>query len=207
MASKKRLIVTIVVAVLALALIVLAATVLPILTHQNTGSSGQQPIKEFVPEVSATGVDERTRTLKIVDRDGAPIDGNAIVPGQQLRVIGSGFNSGIGIYVSFCEIPEEPDQKPGPCLGEVPASEELAEAADHEELASRWITNNWAWKSFATDSFDGDGFDVPIVVPEPVGNGADCLTNLCGVSTRADHTFSKDRVQDLYIPLRWQQAE
>ena len=190
--------------ILVIAAAVIAALVLvPMWTHVPGGSSGQKPTEVFSEEVSATGDDGRTRTLSVHSADGSAIDGDALTPGERVTVTGIGFDAGIGIYVSFCQLPRTDEQRPGPCLGDVPASEDAAATADVETLSSRWINNDWAWRAFATDQYDGDTFAVDLVVPEPVGNGADCTANRCGIVTRADHTASGDRVQDLYIPVGW----
>lgn len=204
--SPKR---TVLIVVLALAIIVLgavAAILAPILMHQSAGGSGQKIPDSFVSESSASGADGRTRTLGAKTPDGKPADLSAVAPGEELIVSGSGFDAGIGIYASFCRIPESPAEKPGPCLGGIPEGATEGSAAHEEALASAWITDDWAWRAFATQGYDNskDGtFEVRLTVPEPTAEGLDCTVDRCALVTRADHTAGKDRVQDMILPIRF----
>lgn len=194
------------------ALIVLAAVaaiMLPILTHHSAGSSGQTVPDRIVSDTSATGADGRTRTLAVETEAGEPADLAHLEPGETLVIRGSGFDPGIGIYVSICAIPDEPGEKPSPCLGGLP--EGAMEADDPEsgkEAApetSVWITDDWAWRSFATQGYDDPetgGFTARLLVAEPVQEGLDCTEpSSCAVTTRADHTAAGDRVQDVLLPV------
>lgn len=197
----------------ALAVVVLAvaaAVVIPILTHENSGSSGQEPGAEgaFPTEVSATGEDGRTRVLEVVGADGEPVDLSALSPGDELTVFGTGFNADNGIYLGFCKVPA-PGEKPSPCLGGIPEGAESGELGtdapadtDAPGLESQWITNNWAWKSFATGSYSDEengAFTARLQVPAVTMEGLDCRVEQCGIFTRNDHTASGDRVQDLFL--------
>jgi hypothetical protein len=207
MPTKKRVIFWSFTGIVVIVLLGVAAVVVPILTHTSAGKSGQVLKSDYAPRVSATGDDGRTRKLAVTDASGKDIDAAALVAGEKVVVKGTGFDPGIGIYVSFCELPDAANKKPGPCLGDVPASEDAAEDADPKQLSSAWVTNNWAWKNFATDRFDGEGFTVRLVVPPPTGNGANCQEHRCAIVTRADHTASKDRVQDIAVPVKWRTKE
>lgn len=198
--------------ILAVAVILLlaaiAAIVLPILTHHSAGGSGQEVPDRIVSETSATGADGRTRTLSVETESGDPVDLAAIRPGDVLVVRGSGFDPGIGIYLSICAIPEEPGQKPSPCLGGIPegAMEEGgAEQKAAEPQSSVWITDDWAWRSFATQGYDDPetgAFTARLLVAEPTQDGLDCSEAArCAVTTRADHTAASDRVQDVLLPV------
>lgn len=181
-----------------------ALLMIPILLHQNAGDSGQIAPTGFPTEVSATGADDRTRTLSAENPDGGAPDLENLVPGQELVVRGSGYDSRVGIYVGFCKIPAEPGMKPGPCLGGIPddAEAEKSENIGAEALESAWVTNNWAWRTIASHQYQNDGeFEVLLKVPAFQSEGLDCEAQACGIYTRADHTALKDRVQDLYLPF------
>ncbi|HCS62351.1 MAG TPA: hypothetical protein DIW46_13315 [Microbacterium sp.] len=204
--SVKR-IVLISVLVLSLAIVgVVAAIVVPILTHSNTGSSGQEIPTDFAAESSAAGADGRTRTMRVTTTSGAPADLSALTPGDEVIVSGEGYDAGLGIYVGFCAIPESPEVKPSPCLGGIPEGAEQGEAAALEALSSAWITNDWAWKSFATQGYDDrdlGSFSVRLTVPEPTIEGLDCTVSECAIATRTDHTAMRERVQDMLLPIAY----
>ncbi|GAB2566904.1 hypothetical protein GCM10027033_24190 [Leucobacter ruminantium] len=195
------LITVLVIAVLALGAAL--AVLLPMLTHQSAGGSGQQLPEEFVSETSAVGDDGRTRMLSVELPDGSAADLGELVPGEELVVQGSGFDAGIGIYVAVCGIPESATEKPGPCLGGIPEGAEEGHA-DRAALASAWVTDDWAWRAFATHGYqdaDAGTFEVVLTVPDPVIDGLDCRESRCAIATRADHTASADRVQDMLLPV------
>lgn len=192
--------------VLALALLVLAgvAVVLaPILTHQSAGGSGQQVPEGFVSTTTAQGEDGRTRELSVLTAGGEPAELARLHPGDELVVRGSGFDSSIGIYVAICQVPSEPGQKPAPCLGGLPEGATDGESAGVVG-SSAWITDDWAWRAFATQSYDDSqqgSFELTLIVPEAGQEGLDCTTSRCAITTRADHTASSDRVQDMQLPV------
>ncbi len=210
-ASKRSVSRIVLVALLLVALVVLAvvATVLlPILTHRSAGGSGQEIPAHYVSESSATGADGRTRALKVTSDDGEPADLSAVRVGDELVVSGDGFDSGIGIYVSFCAIPESPDIKPGPCLGGIPEGAEEGDIDSGHALSSAWVTNDWAWRAFASHTYESSAegsFEVRLTVPEPVSDVLDCIAQKCAIVTRADHTASSDRVQDMLLPIAFAQ--
>jgi hypothetical protein len=180
------------------------AVLVPILTHQSAGGSGQELTDDLVPEVRAEGADDRTRVLRAETVDGAPADVAELVPGEVIDVHGSGFDAGIGIYVAICAIPESPDEKPSPCLGGIPSGAEDGGAAGDTALSSVWITDDWAWRAFATQGYadpETGSFTARITVPEPEMEGLDCRVTRCAIATRADHTASSDRVQDILLPV------
>lgn len=199
--SRARSIVLVaVLAVAVLVLAVVAVVVLPIVTHRSAGGSGQAIPEGYPAETSAVGADGRTRALNVVDAQGEPIEMDALEPGERITVRGTGFDAGIGIYVAICAIPG-PGEKPSPCLGGVPEGATTGEA-DTSELTSAWVTDAWAWRAFATHSYGDDGsFEVELVVPEAAQEGLDCTVADCALATRADHTASDDRVQDLLLPV------
>lgn len=196
----------ILIALLAVAVLVLGAVIavlIPILTHQSAGGSGQELPDAYVSEVSATGADGRTRTLSAVETDGKAFDPASVRPGESLTVSGAGFDASIGIYVAVCAIPSDPTVKPGPCLGGIPEGAREG-TTDTDQLTSAWITDAWAWRAFATQGYNGaeeGSFTTKLTIPDPVMEGLDCTVTRCAITTRADHTALNDRVQDLFIPI------
>ncbi len=200
----RKIVLIVLLAVSGLVLAGVLAVLLPILTHQSAGGSGQQVPSDFASQTSATGADGRTRELRVASPDGSAVDLASVTPGESLEVSGTGFDAGIGIYLAVCAIPEAPDEKPGPCLGGIPEGAQSGDAAAATELSSAWITNDWAWRSFATHQYTdvADGtFDVVLTLPEPTMEGLDCTVTRCGITTRADHTAGSDRVQDIFLPV------
>lgn len=196
-----RIVLIVVLVIAALVLTGALAVLVPILTHRSAGGSGQELPQEYVSESSATGADGRTRVLSATTSDGGPAQLDALRPGETLTVRGSGFDAGIGIYVAICAIPESPEEKPGPCLGGIPEGAETGQA-DASGLSSAWVTDAWAWRAFATHGFGDDGsFEVELTFPEPVSEALDCRVERCAIATRADHTASGDRVQDMLLPV------
>lgn len=197
---------------LAAVLLALAVAILvPILTHDSEGSSGQETPTEFVNEVTALGSDDRSRVLEAERADGAKLDLARLTPGEILTVNGSGFDASIGIYVGFCKVPETADERPSPCLGGIPEDAQVENEAPplaDTPVESAWVTNNWAWRAFAThrylDAADGT-FEVTLMVPPAQVEGLDCRIDQCGLYTRADHTALTDRVQDVYLPIEFEQ--
>lgn len=180
-----------------------AAMLVPILTHQSAGGSGQALPEGFVAQTEATGADGRTRTLRAETTTGEPAELSALRSGEELIVRGSGFDPAIGIYVAICAIPSAPGEKPSPCLGGIPEGAMEGESPPADEAASSfWVTNDWAWRAFANGSYGEDGsFEVALLVPEAAHDGLDCAKSVCAITTRADHTASSDRVQDMQLPV------
>jgi hypothetical protein len=180
--------------------------VVPILTHQSQGSSGQTaPVEQWPTSVTATGDDGRERTLSVVGPDGAAVDTSSLQVGDQLVVSGAGYDESRGIYVAICKIPADAATKPGPCIGGVPAQEaQSVDAGTVQYAASNWINDDWAWKLFGARSYDSaklGTFTAYVEVGEPVDSKLDCTVESCGLYTRNDHTALSDRVQDLYLPV------
>lgn len=202
--SRRVLFVVLGVAVVAL-LGAAAAVVLPILTHQSAGGSGQTLPTEITASAEAVGADGRTRILSVETLDGAPADLSKLRAGEELVVRGSGYDPSIGIYVSICLMPEEPGVKPSPCLGGLPEGAMEGEAAGTDKaLSSAWITDDWAWRAFANKGYDDaehGAFEVHLLVPPAAQEGVDCNVQRCAIATRADHTAATDRVQDMLLPV------
>lgn len=205
--KRRRIWPWIVAAVLVLVLVPVAIIVVPILTHEQQGTSTVVESEEEWPlNVTAVGDDGRTRTLDVVSaQPGGTVDTSALVEGERIVVTGTGFDTSQGIYVAICKIAPDPETKPGPCLGGVPATEgEQQEAGSVQFAPSNWINDDWAWKLFGARSYDDAAtgtFTAYLEVPSPVGDGIDCRVDACAIYTRNDHTALSDRVQDVYIPV------
>ncbi|WP_307866581.1 hypothetical protein [Leucobacter chromiisoli] len=187
------------------ALLGAVAVLLPILTHQSAGGSGQRLPEEYVAHAAAEGADGRTRELRVETPEGTPADLSELRPGDELIVRGSGFDASIGIYVGVCAVPEDRGNKPSPCLGGIPEGAEEGHA-DRAALSSVWITDDWAWRAFATHGYDdaeSGAFTAQLTVPASSQGGLDCSVVSCAVTTRSDHTAGSDRVQDMQLPVRF----
>lgn len=206
--SKRRVWPWVALGFVVLLLIPVAILVVPILVHQNGGQSTVVDSGEEWPlTATAVGDDDRIRTIDVhpVEAGGA-VDTSSLEPGQRLVVSGIGFDTGQGIYVAICKIPDGPATKPGPCLGGVPSTEagEEFDAGTVQFAPSNWINDDWAWKLFGARSYDDAAtgtFTAYLEVVSPVGEGIDCRTDACGIFTRNDHTALSDRVQDVYVPV------
>ena len=191
-------------------LIGVIAVLVPILTHQSAGGSGQTLPESAVSETRAEGADGRVRELRVKTAAGDLAELDALRPGEELVVRGSGFDAAIGIYVAICAIPASPEEKPGPCLGGIPEGAEEGEASGYQALASVWITDDWAWRAFATHGYDDASsgvFTARLRVPEAATDGLDCRETACAIATRADHTATSDRVQDMLLPVEYAPAD
>lgn len=191
-------------------LAVIAVVALPIVLHEPQGSSGQGrvPEGEYPTEITATGDDGRLRTLSVTTESGAVPDLAAVAAGDRLIVTGAGYDGDRGLYVAVCKVPDEIDGKPGPCLGGVGSQEvEQFEEGVVQWAASNWINEAFAWRLFGARGFDDTAtgaFTAYIELPAVADENVDCAVDACGLYTRNDHTAVSDRVQDLYLPLRWE---
>jgi hypothetical protein len=192
-------------------LIPLGVLGLPILLHQDGGSSNQEtPVDEWPTTVTAHGDDGRDRELTVISpTPGGEVDTSQLRVGDRFVVSGTGYDASRGIYVAICLIPETPDTRPGPCLGGVPSTESTGDPASSDVIEwapSNWINDDWAWKLFGARAFDDVAtgtFTAYLEVVDPVAEGVDCTVERCGVFTRNDHTALGDRVQDLYLPVAY----
>ena len=197
------------VGVLVVALLAVVAIVaVPILTHDDQGTSTQAPTDgQWPTAVVALGDDGRERELSIAGEDGGVVDPAAIAVGEHIVVTGSGYDGRQGIYVAICVLHDDPTEKPGPCIGGVPASDgEQIEQGAVQWAPSNWINDDWAWKLFGARSYDdvaAGTFTAYLEVGDPAVDGIDCGVDLCGIVTRNDHTAAADRVQDVRIPVKF----
>jgi len=194
-------------ALLVVLLAVIAAIVVPILTHESAGVSHQQDTgEEWATSVSAVGDDGRTRTVTLRAESGGEVDPAALAVGDRVVVHGTGFDPARGIYVAVCVVPASPEEKPGPCVGGAPQQSQDPEehAGEIQWAPSTWVNDDWAWRLFGARSYDdGAGsFTAYLELADPAE--VDCATQQCAIVTRNDHTAAEDRVQDVYLPIRIQ---
>lgn len=181
--------------------------VVPIVTSNPQGSSGQPLVVEGHPtSVSATGDDNRTRELSVSGPQREALALDSVALGQQMVVSGRGYDASSGIYVAVCKVPERVDDKPGPCLGGVPSTTPDGDSVENvvEYGSANWINDQWAWRLFGARSFDDrtEGtFTAYLLLASPRDEGVDCTVSACGLYTRNDHTALENRVQDLYLPI------
>lgn len=109
--------------------------------------------------------------------------------GQTLSVSGSGYDVEKGIYVAFC-VDKGPGAVPSPCGGGADTSGSSG--------SSVWISSNPPsyGEGLAIPYGPGGSFQVTIAVTATIGT-VDCTVTRCAVVTRADHTRTSDRSQDV----------
>ncbi|MFD7708556.1 immunoglobulin I-set domain protein [Streptomyces sp. NPDC059786] len=121
-----------------------------------------------------------------------PVNGLA-TEGQTLKITGSGYDEEKGIYVALC-VDNGDGELPTPCIGGVDMS-----GTSH---SSAWISSNPPdyGEGLATPYDDGGSFSVELTV-DAKDEYTDCFKATCVLATRADHTLSGDRSQDVKVPV------
>ncbi|MFE7270521.1 immunoglobulin I-set domain protein [Streptomyces sp. NPDC057623] len=112
---------------------------------------------------------------------------------QTLKVTGSGYDVDKGVYVALC-VDNGDGELPTPCVGGVDMS-----GASH---SSAWISSNPPdyGQDLAIPYGDGGSFEVELSV-DAKDEFTDCFKARCVLATRADHTLSGDRSQDVKVPV------
>ncbi|GAV40132.1 immunoglobulin domain-containing protein [Streptomyces acidiscabies] len=112
---------------------------------------------------------------------------------QTVRVTGSGYDEAKGVYVALC-VDNGAGQLPTPCIGGVDMT-----GASH---SSAWISSNPPdyGEELATPYGDGGTFSVSLAL-DAKDAYTDCFKVTCVLATRADHTLSGDRSQDVKVPV------
>ncbi|WFE30428.1 hypothetical protein O7623_15110 [Solwaraspora sp. WMMD791] len=118
--------------------------------------------------------------------------------GQTVTVTGTGYDTAKGIYVGYC-VDNGDGQLPTPCGGGVDTSGTGG--------SSHWISSNPPsyGEGLAVPYGAGGSFQVAIPLTTKIGD-VDCTVRTCAVVTRADHTRSSDRSQDVRIPISFAAA-
>ncbi|NHC12744.1 hypothetical protein [Motilibacter deserti] len=143
------------------------------------------------PATAATPVTQRGeegQTLTVSQADGLD------PAGQQVTVTGNGYDEEKGVYVAFCVVPE-PGLPPSPCGGGVDTTGASG--------ASQWVSSDPPdyGKTLARPFSPGGAFSVTLTVSRQISEDVDCTVTRCAVVTRADHTRSSDRTQDVVVPV------
>jgi hypothetical protein len=134
-----------------------------------------------------TGTDG-TRTLSLSQATGLEPGG------QTIAVAGSGYDDGKGIYVALCAIPPR-NHQPSPCGGGVDVEGQAG--------AAQWISSNPPdyGVGLAQPYGPAGSFSTRFTVRAQIAPGVDCRQVRCAIVTRADHTRTADRSQDIIVPV------
>ncbi|MEV0636598.1 immunoglobulin domain-containing protein [Streptomyces sp. NPDC050619] len=112
---------------------------------------------------------------------------------QALKITGSGYDEDKGIYVALC-VDNGDGELPTPCIGGVDMT-----GGSH---SSAWISSNPPdyGEELAIPYDEGGSFEVELSVGAK-DEFTDCFKTKCVLATRADHTLSGDRSQDVKVPV------
>ncbi|MBG0857438.1 immunoglobulin I-set domain protein [Streptomyces spinoverrucosus] len=118
---------------------------------------------------------------------------NLATADQTLTVTGSGYDVDKGIYVALC-VDNGAGELPTPCVGGVDMT-----GTSH---SSAWISSNPPdyGEDLAIPYGEGGTFQVELTV-DAKDEFTDCFKAKCVLATRADHTLSGDRSQDVKVPV------
>jgi hypothetical protein len=113
---------------------------------------------------------------------------DGLVRGAQVKLTGSGYDVGKGVYVSLCFINET--LAPDPC-------------ASGSAGQSAWISSKPPdyGKGLATPYRDGGSFEVTLTLDPVIDAEHDCSKVACALATRNDDTHPGDHSQDLMLPV------
>ncbi|WP_319637749.1 MULTISPECIES: hypothetical protein [Streptomyces] len=118
---------------------------------------------------------------------------NLATEGQKLKITGSGYDETKGIYVALC-VDNGKGELPTPCIGGVDMT-----GGSH---TSAWISSDPPdyGEELAIPYGTGGTFEVELTV-DAKDEYTDCFKATCVLATRADHTRSGDRSQDVKVPV------
>ncbi|WP_149822970.1 immunoglobulin domain-containing protein [Streptomyces tailanensis] len=174
----------------------------------SVGTTRTSPITLTVTEAdSSTGGgdgggdgdadDEPSGTKTVTGSEGqkltvTPVN-NLATENQTLKITGSGYDEEKGIYVALC-VDNGDGELPTPCIGGVDMT--------GESHSSAWISSNPPdyGEELATPYEEGGKFEVELTV-DAKDEFTDCFKATCVLATRADHTLSGDRSQDVKVPV------
>lgn len=115
-----------------------------------------------------------------------------LTDGQQVTVTGKGYQTNVGIYVTYCVMPET-GQRPDLC-----GPFDITGVNN----ASTWVSSNppiYA-KPLVRPFGKGGTFKVQLAISKMIGD-QDCTQVACAITTRADHTLGSVRTADAFIPV------
>ena len=115
-----------------------------------------------------------------------------LADGQKVLVTGKGYNTKVGIYVTFCVLPKV-GVRPSEC-GPFDVT--------GKNNASVWVSSNPPIYAalLVTPFGKGGSFKLRIKANRMIGS-FDCKKVRCGFVTRADHTNGSYRKADVFIPV------
>ena len=110
----------------------------------------------------------------------------------KITLTGKGYNTRVGIYATFCVMPE-PGMKPEHCGGF---------DITGRNTQAHWISSKPPfYAQLVTKAFGKGGtFKVVVPVSQMIGE-YDCKVVACALTTRADHTRGDFRAADVFIPV------
>jgi hypothetical protein len=119
-----------------------------------------------------------------------------LISGEKVTVSGRNYDTNIGIYVAFCEVPAK-GVRPSKCYGGINLTGNLP--------GSVWISSNVPWYEAAAAKiakpYGKHGtFKVKLTVAQKF-DSTDCKVVRCAIVTRADHNNSKNRTADVVMPV------
>ncbi|WP_328507865.1 immunoglobulin domain-containing protein [Streptomyces sp. NBC_00391] len=141
--------------------------------------------------------DEPSGTKTVTGSDGQKLTVTPVnhlaAENQTLKVTGSGYDEEKGIYVALC-VDNGDGELPTPCVGGVDMT-----GGSH---SSAWISSDPPdyGEELAIPYGDGGTFEVELTV-DAKDEYTDCFKTTCVLATRADHTLSGDRSQDVKVPV------
>ncbi|GAB1818180.1 WxL domain-containing protein [Herbidospora sp. RD11066] len=144
-------------------------------------------------DVSATGPEGQTLTTATATLDPS---------GTSILVKGSGYDITKGVYLGVC-VDNGPGVVGSPCVGGVDMT--------GQSHSLYWISSNPppyavdVVKPYTDQGNGKGGFELNLDVKAADTQGTDCTAPgvKCVIYTRADHTRSSDRTQDVKIPITW----
>jgi hypothetical protein len=152
-----------------------------------------------VAPVAAVAADGRSVTAGALRLQADQVSG--LDPrGAKVRVEGSGFDAGRGIYVALCAVPDHDPSlpagastAPGPCTA-------------GGEGAAAWISSNPPeyGRDLARPYGPGGSFAVDLELRAVIDDQHDCREVGCALVTRNDDAHAADRTQDLYLPVAFE---
>ncbi|QDY08210.1 hypothetical protein FJK98_14460 [Micromonospora sp. HM134] len=144
------------------------------------------------PAHAGTGRGPAGQTLTAIPTSGVARTGATVT------VTGSGYDVTKGIYVAFC-VDNGVGVAPSPCGGGVDTTGSTG--------ASHWISSDPPsyGEGLAVPYGPGGSFRVTLTVNPRIGT-VDCTVRRCVVTSRADHTRTADRSQDVRVPVTFAAA-